>query len=373
MKKSIAYVGNDVHKETISVAVYDEDKKEPVLEKTIRNGKINVLKFYKKLSKKYEIRACYEAGCNGYTLHRWLKEIEIKCDVISTLSIPQKAGEKKKKTDKRDAKKLGRLYKIGELDTIHIPEEKEEAVRNITRLREQIVKQIKQTKQYILKFLLAKGLVYRDGTNWTQKHWRYLRGIKLEDQTEQYVLDRYLAMLECSLLEEARVMRKIEEIVETKEYKEKVAKLKCLKGINTVTALSLIAEIIDFKRFNNPRALMSYLGLVPGEQSSGEKEKKLGITKQGNNRVRRLLVEAAWHYRHRPYVSRELKKRCEGQNLEVIDYSWLAQQRLNKRYMALTYRGKNSKKIVVAIARELSGFIWTLMVKNGAYDTRKSA
>lgn len=354
--KSIAWVGNDVHQETIVISVYVDNDQEPQIEKTIRNEKRLVGKFYKRLARDYEIRACYEASGSGYVFYRWLKEIGIKCDVIAPSLIPKKSGDRIK-TDKRDARKLGRYYRSGELTTIHIPGEREESCRGFVRLREQLSKESRNSKQYILKFLQARGLVYKDGSNWTKKHRRYLKSLRFETKMDQRIFDEYLMLLEYKEETLNKIDADIFELAHGEEYKKRAEKLMLLKGVKETTAMGIITEVIDFKRFSKPRELMAYLGLIPSERSSGEQRHQGKITKTGNTRVRRLLVEAAWHYRHRPTVI----MRAEHQKDEAWMIALKAQKRLHGKYWRLMSKGKCSTKAVTAVARELTGFVWAIM------------
>lgn len=354
--KSIAWVGNDVHQETITISVYVNEDQEPRVEKTIRNEKRLVEKFYKRLARDYEIRACYEASGNGYVFYRWLKEAGIKCEVIAPSLIPKKSGDWIK-TDQRDARKLGRYYRNGELTTIHIHSEKEESCRGLVRLREQIKKESKDSKQYILKFLQVRGLSYKEGGNWTKKHRRYLKSLRFEEKMDQRIFDEYLMLLEYKEESLSKIDEDIFKLAHGEEYQERAERLMMLKGIKETTAMGIITEVVDFKRFAKPRELMAYLGLIPSERSSGEQRHQGRITKTGNNRVRRLLVEASWHYRHRPTVT----KRAE----QGKDAAWIisqkAQKRLHSKYWRMISRGKCSTKAVTAVARELTGFVWAIM------------
>lgn len=366
MRKIIAHVGNDVHQEFTKAALYEGNEQEPRIEKHIRTEKAEVQKFYKKLSNKYEIKACYEAGSCGYVFYRWLKEIGIECEVIAPSLIPKRSGDRIK-TDKRDAKNLGRLYRAGELVAVHVPSEEDEAERGLVRLRSQIKKEVHQSKQYILKFLQTRGLTFKEGKNWTEKHWRYLRTIKFERSEEDFTYRRYIELLEYKEQELTGVEEEIVKLAMTKKYETGVNRLRCLRGVDVLTAVILITEIIDFKRFRRPTELMAYLGFVPGQYSSGSKRRDGQITGTGNSRARRILVEAAWHYRHPARLSRALKKRQEGQDLDVLNYAWKAQQRLHKRFNRLSFK-KGSNIAVVAVARELTGFIWSLMVNKKDYS-----
>ncbi len=365
MKKIIVYAGNDVHQDFIEAAVYRADESEPFTEKRLLNNKGAVCKFYKKLVEEYDVRACYEAGGCGYVFYRWLTGIGAGCDVIAPSLIPKRAGERIK-TDKRDAKKIGRLYRAGELARVHVPNDEEEANRSLVRLREQILKETQQSKQYILKFLQLRGYRYDCGNNWTQKHEQYLRGLKFEKEQERFTFGRYLSMLEYKQMELREVEVKIQELSKSVKYAAAVNKLRSFRGIDILSAMTIITEVIDFKRFGGAREFMGFLGLVPSQHSSGGTRRLGSITGTGNRRLRRVFVEAAWHYRHAPAITKGLQERQEGVSAEIKEYSWKAQQRLNKRYWRLESR-KDKRIAVVAVARELSGFIWSLMSRENGY------
>jgi len=354
--KRIAYAGNDVHQETITVCVYAEAELAPCFEKRIRNDKREVKKVYTRLMREYDIRACYEASGNGYVFYRWLKKLGVSCEVIAPSLIPRKSGDRVK-TDRRDAQKLAKYYRSGDLTAIHVPDEKEESDRSLMRMRSRLSKEARESKQYILKFLQVRGLSYKEGSNWTLRHRRYLKGLKFECRMDQRVFDEYLMLLDYKEESLKRMDAEIMEVAHGEEYGERVEKMMHLRGIRETTAMGIITEVVDFRRFAGPRELMAYLGLIPGEKSSGEERKQGGITKAGNLRVRRLLVEAAWHYRHRP----TLRKREDHK----MDKAWMiaqkAQQRLHSKYWRLVGRGKHSTKAVTAVARELAGFVWAVM------------
>jgi transposase len=354
--KSIAYVGNDVHQKTITISVYVGEEKEARIEKQIMNARSAVERFYKRISKEYEVSACYEASSNGYVFYRWLKGMGIKCAVIAPSLIPKKQGDRRK-TDKRDAEKLARYYRSGELTIIKVPNEKEEADRSLMRLREQISREVRNSKQYILKFLQVRGLVYKEGSNWTEKHRRYIKGLKFENEVESSVFNEYIMLLGYKEEVLKKLTKDIYKKAHSIEYKEQVEKLTMLRGIKETTAMGLITEIVDFKRFKSPRGMMSYLGLIPGEHSSGENQRYTGITKTGNPRVRRLLIESAWHYRHKPVVN----KRGSNGSEEAWCIANKAQRRLHEKYWRLINNGKCSAKAVTGVARELVGFIWAIM------------
>ena len=354
--KTIAYAGTDVHQESITACVYVGNEQEPYIEKRMPNERKVVEKFYKRLSQEYDVRACYEASGNGYVFYRWLKELGISCEVIAPSLIPKKSGDRHK-TDKRDALKLARYYRNGELTTVYIPEENEEASRSIVRLREQLSREARNAKQYLLKFLQLRGLSYKEGSNWTLKHRRYLRGLKFEQRLEQRVFDEYMLLLTYKEESLRKVDEEIYELAHGDIYRERVERLTMLKGVKETTAMGLITELVDFKRFSRPREMMAYLGLIPGERSSGEEQTFQGITKTGNIRVRRLLIEAAWHYQHKPSPLKRLDPRLDA----AWEIAQKAQRRLHDKYWRLVTRGKCTSKAVTAVARELAGFVWAIM------------
>ncbi|MFH1798644.1 MAG: IS110 family transposase [Candidatus Omnitrophota bacterium] len=358
--KSVAYAGNDVHQGSVVISIYEKEGREPILEKTLINDKAKVQKYYRKLSRTYEVKACYEASGSGYVFHRWLKEIGVECEVIAPSLIPERKGDRIK-TDKRDARKLGRLHRAGELVSVHVPEEKDEAMRSFVRLREQISKEVQISKQYILKFLQIRGVVYREGTNWSKKHRQFLKKQNFTDKYDEKVYGKYLLLLEFKEAELKEIDEEIYEIAHGEEYRERVQKMTALRGVRELTAMGVITETIDFKRFGKAREYMSYLGLVPSENSSGGIERRGRITRAGNKRIRRLLIESAWHSRHRVGLGEEFQKRIVNQTDEVKQIAIKAQKRLHNKYWKMIEKGKCKQKTCAAVARELAGFIWALM------------
>jgi transposase len=358
--KSIAFAGLDVHADTIVIEVVAGDA-----DCTLEQGKIRfeqqaIRKYFRRLADRYDLRCCYEASGCGYVLARWLKDWDIQCVIIAPSLIPVRPGDRIK-TDRRDARKLARLYKAGELTEVHMPTEEEEAVRSLVRCRETIVKEVVQSKNYVLKFIRLRGLSFREGkSNWTQKHWAWLKSLAFEGADAE-VFAEYLALLEYKLGRLATLDHRLEETARSDRYREAVGKLCCLRGIGVQSAMVLIAETIDFKRFGNPRCLMGYYGLVPSEESSGSRRRLGGITKAGNSRCRRILIEAAWKYQYKPGLGDTLKERQLGQPPGVVAHSWKAQHRLHKKFWRIAMR-KERQKAVVAVARELAGFAWAIMV-----------
>jgi len=368
--KSIAYIGLDVHKDSIVAALFVGDEREAKFEKSFANDSLVVKKVFNRWREDYDLRCCYEASSCGYVLHRWLADMGVACEIAAPSLIPTRPGDHVK-TDRRDAKKLGRLYRAGELTFIHIPTEKEESVRGLVRCRETISNETRQSKQYVLKFLQLRGHIYRDGENWTEKHWRYIRSLKF-DGADAVVWNEYLALLNYKLDRLEDLDKRIEEIAFSESYKQVIGRLRCLRGIDTLSAMVLVTEIGDFGRFAGAEQLMSYLGLVPICHQSGGSAKRGSITKSGNSRCRHILIEAGWNYRHKPAVGSRLRVRQTGQNPEVIALSWKAQHRLHKKYWKLANR-MESKKATVAVARELAGFIWAVMTQCADVTWAKAA
>ena len=356
--KSIAYVGLDVHQVDIKVAVFEETGETPVVETLISNTEDRVRKLMRKLSKRWELRCCYEAGGCGYVLQRWLASMGIACSVIAPSLVPKKPGERVK-TDRRDARKLGLLLRAGMLTEVHVPTPEQERGRGLVRLRELMRREVLRSRHHVLKFLQYRGLAYRDGKNWTQRHWDYLHGLQLEG-LDAITYRELLGLLEFKLDQLKRVEAQVEQLSTQEPYREVVARLRAYRGIDTLTAMVLVSELWDIRRFATADALMSYIGVVPSEDSSGARRHQGSITKTGNAYCRRVLVEAAWHYRWRPRVGAMLKKRQRGQPLETITRSWKAQYRLHEKYWRVS-RQSEKRKAAVAVARELAGFIWAEM------------
>ena len=322
------YVGMDVHKDTVMVAVLPEGARESTLVKRLSHDPQGIRRLLDRLARKDEVRACYEASGAGYVLERMIRSWGHACEIVAPSLIPRRPGERRKH-DRKDAEELARLYRAGELVTIRVPTEREERVRDVVRCREAFQREALKSRHYILKFLARRGLVYREGQNWTGKHMTWLRAIQRD------------AVLEPG-------------------YKEAVGRLGCLKGISTQAAMVLVTEIGDFRRFEHPGKLMAYVGLVPSEHSSGGSRRQGSITKAGNSRARHVLVQAAWSYRFPPRRGVVLKRRQQGQPPEAVAHSWKAQHRLHKVFARLVFR-KNSQIAAVAVARELVGFVWALM------------
>lgn len=365
---SMVRVGMDVHLEKIQVTVVGDVGKdlshgpravEILLEETIPNERSKIRKAFRKLEKQFgQLECCYEAGGCGYVLQRELAEWGIECKVVAPSLIPKAPGDRVK-TDRRDARKLAILFWNNQLTFVHVPEKEEESVRALVRCRESVVKDIQRVKQRLLKFVQARGFYYGGKEYWTQKHWRWLAGLKF-DGCDRTVFEQYRGQLEYHLEQLQELEAEIEKIAFSHLYKEKVERLRCFKGIDTVTAMTVLTEIGDFRRFAKAPELMSYVGYVPSEHSSGGSVHRGGITKAGNKRVRRILIEAAWHYRWYRGASKQLRARRKGQPLPVIAHCQKAERRLSKKFRDMAEH-KDRRQAVVAVARELTGFIWAVM------------
>ena len=365
MRNDITYVGMDDHKQSIQVAVLLPSGE--VLEWRISNEAGPIRKMVKKLKQvaEGEVVCCYEAGPNGFVLQRRLQESGVECQVVAPSLTPKRPG-RRIKTNRRDAMELARLLRGGLLEEVFPPTAEQEADRELCRCRETLQGDLTRARHRVTKFLLRRGENYSRGRNWTEKHRRWLRQIRMEQEHDQQALACYLWAVEQLEQQMEHLERKLVELSEQPEYREAVGALRCFRGIERLTAICLVCELFSFGRFARPRGLMNFLGVVPGEHSTGEKEIKTGITKTGNSRVRRLLVEAAWHYRHRPTVGKTLAARRIGQPSEVIAHADKAMLRLHRRYWRLVMAGKASNKAVVAVARELVGFLWAVLYRQPA-------
>jgi len=306
------------------------------------------------------LRFVYEAGPCGYTPYRQLKAEGVECAVIAPSMIPVKPGERVK-TNRRDAIKLARLDRSGELTEVNVPEEGDEAMRDLVRGRGASVEAATRIKLQIKGLLLRHGLTYTGtGERWSWQYRIWLKTIKFEHPAQNFVLQEWLVALSEAETRVERLTEQIKELLPKWRMYEVVKALQALRGVALLSAVGVVAEVGDMTRFKNPRELMAYLGLVPSEHSTGEKRRLGSITKTGNIRARQTLVESAWAYSKRPQLTRALQARQKGLSGEVIQISWKAQVRLCSRYKKLTSRGKSTRKAVVAVARELCAFMWAI-------------
>lgn len=369
MKNDTRYVGLDVHQDTIAVAVAEAGRRGEVRYLgTIANTEAAVKKLVKKLGPAKRLQCCYEAGPCGYVLYWQLTRLGVECTVIAPSLIPEKPGDRVK-TDRRDAEKLARLHRSGELSAVWVPDPAHEALRDLVRAREAAIEDQQRARNRLSKFLLRRGLVKPKGWSaWTQKHLRWVEQQKLEQVVDQITLSEYLHEVKHVAERIKRLERAIDEAIAQapEEMRAVIDALAALRGVARLTATTIVVEVGTLERFENPRQLMAYCGLVPREHSTGGPEKKArrgAITKAGNAHLRRVLVESAWHYIRPPRVSLTLKQRQQKASQEVKDASWRAQQRLYRRYWRLTASGKPAGKAVTALARELLGFIWDVGVR----------
>jgi transposase len=359
---TIYFVGLDVHKESVTAAVFRGRDAEPMHVDRLNNDDRSLRRYFERLAKTGEVRACYEASGAGYVLQRSLVEWGYACELAAPSLIPRRPGDHRK-TDRRDAIKIARDFRDDRLTLIHIPSETDERVRDIVRCRETFQREIVKSRHYILKFLRRRGFIYREGTHWTMRHLNWIRCL-LEPGTladdDRMVLTEYLTLLEFKLQRRDALDRRIEELALTPRYKPVVDRLCCFRGIRTQSAMVLATELGDLRRFESPRQLMAYVGLVPREDSSGERRRLGAITKAGNARVRHVLVQAAWNYRRRPSVGKALRLRQDGQPPDVIAHAWKCQHRLYRVFHRLAER-KPRQVAATAVARELIGFVWAVL------------
>jgi transposase len=361
------YVGLDVHKATIVVAVADEGRGEVRKHGAIRNSPEAVLKLVRKLGPAERLVCCYEAGPCGYGLQRQLEGLGAACTVVAPSLIPTRPGERVK-TDQRDAVKLARLLRAGELTSVWVPDAEHEALRDLSRAREAARDARHVARQQVRKLLLRLGIAEPSGTQaWSQRYWTWLRTVELSQPLQQVVLEDAIETVEAGTARLERLERAVAEAATTGRHASLIAALQSLRGVGIITAVTLVAELGDLGRFATPRPLMAYVGLVPSEHSSGESQRRGRITKAGNSHVRHVLVQAAWHARHAPKLTAALRARQAGQPASVTEVAARAQERLHRRYRALAGR-KGRPKAVIAVARELVGFVWALARAHAEYQ-----
>ena len=359
MNECSAYVGLDVHKDTIAVAL--PGREEPVYRGEIKNQRKSLLRLIRALSPNGELVSfCYEAGSCGYGVYREIIETGHHCAVVAPSLIPRRSGERVK-TNRRDALKLARLHRAGELRAVWVADEEQEAMRDLTRAREDLKGIELKARQRLGAFLLRHGRVYREGkSRWTQRHFRWLEEQRFDSAVQQVVFQEYVD----TVLEARRRVAGLEDqmraAVQEWSLRPVVEGLMALRGVEWVTAMTVLAEVGDVTRFDSPREWMSFLGLVPSEHSSGGRRRRGGITKTGNGHVRRVLVEAAWSYRLPAGKTAHLRRKAQGAPPAVQAIAWAAQKRLCARYWHLYHAGKAKCQVTTAVARERVGFLWAI-------------
>lgn len=371
MNYNTVYVGMDVHKESFSLCCYTNEKEQSEYCQKMEGHYSKVLNYLEAMRFHYgddAVFICgYEAGCLGFTLYHQLTQHNVRCIILAPTTMPKLAGKKKVKTDKRDAALIARCLAHHDYSPVHIPTEKDEQVKEYIRMRDDHKLALKKVKQQISAFCLRHNYRYDSGkSSWTQAHLTWLRALKPEGLYQEIFME-YLAEYDHLADKLERLDQRIEELATDKDYLEKVRRLSCFLGVKTQTALCTLVEVGDFKRFRNAQKFASYLGLVPGEDSSGDSQKRLGITKAGNSHVRRLLVEAAQSYSRGRigYKSQALKARQKGNPSEVISYADKANERLRRKYYHMVLsQNKKPNVAKTAIARELACFMWGMLTGN---------
>jgi len=357
----VIHLGLDVHRDTISVGVLPWDREEPSLDK-ISSDDEAIRRLIGRFPDRRALRVCYEAGPTGYDLARTLIGRGVSCDVIAPSLIPRAAGDKVK-TDKRDARRLARLHRAGELTAINIPTPEQEAVRDLCRARADVVIERSRARHRLSKFLLRHSQVYRQGGAWTTAHEQWLRQLHFDDRALQLTYQHYQHTLACCDGQLQAISADLAHYFTTGPFAGQVKRLACYRGVSELGGLTLATEVVDWRRFPSASAFMCFTGLVPTEDSSGLRERRGKITKAGNVHVRTQLVESAWAYQHRPAVGAILQRRQQGAPPDTISRAWTAQQRLTSRYRRLQAQRHHSNVVVTAVARELSGFLWAEMTR----------
>jgi transposase len=358
---NIVWVGMDTDARKNQIALYRGWDNQPAAEWEADMDAKGVRRLIEKLKREAgQVRCVYEAGPCGYELYRKLRNAGIHCDVIAPSLTPTKASDRVK-TNRRDARHLARLYRAGELTIIGVPDEKQEALRDLTRAREDVRQDLTRWQNRLTRFLYSHGHSYREGDKWTKKHWDWIRKIRFEDSNLDTVRQETIRSIEQCQETLKTYDSKIEENACKPEYAEKVAHYQALRGIQMITAMTIVAEVWDMRRYSSAPRFMASTGLVSSEYSSGDQERRGKITKTGNAHLRRVLVESAWHYRHRTIAGPGIKKRRKGQPAAVVSIAERADQRLNRKFRRMVDR-HNKKPVIaaVAVARELAGFIWAV-------------
>ena len=361
MKKDTRHVGLDVDSEKIAVAVAEPGGEVRSLG-TIPYSSEAVRRLVKKLGPASRLRVCYEAGPHGYGLYWQLAKLGVHCDVVAPTLVPVKSGDRVK-TNRRDAEKLARCYRSGDLTAVWVPDAAHEALRDLVRAREVAKKDQLRARHRLGKFLLRRGLRAAAGVrSWTAKHLLWVKTLRFEHAAQEATFLDYLHEVEHAAERVARLEGAIDQAVESMpaEMRAVIAGLQALRGIRKVSAATIVAEVGPLSRFVRPKQLMGYSGMVSSEDSTGSSVRRGAITKTGNAHLRRIVGEAAWAYQHRPAMSPLLKKRQEGLSEEIKEIAWKAQHRLCSRYRRLLAKGKIRQKVATAIGRELLGFIWAI-------------
>ena len=368
MREKLRFLGLDVHAETIAVAVAEPDGEVRSLG-TIANREDSICKFIKKLGSPEHLRACYEAGPTGFVLYWQLAQLGVECAVIAPTLVPKKPGDRVK-TDRRDALKLARSHRSGDLTAVWVPDEDSEALRDLVRQREAAKQDQLRARHRLTKFLLRTGQRPPLGLKaWTERWMRWLAQVRYTQPAQEVTRLDCMNEVEHMAARVKRLEVAILEVVKLapEPMQELIRGLQALRGVAHISAVTIASELGNISsRFPSARKLMGYCGVFPSEDSSGKRIRRGGITKAGNAHLRRIVVESAWCYRHLPRVGEKLRKRHQGVPAEITEIAWKAQHRLHKRYMKMMNAGKDQRKVMTAVARELLGFIWAIGIKTEA-------
>lgn len=361
MNKQIKYIGLDVHINSISIGIADQGREGEVrYYGQIDNNTDQLTKVFRKfISQGFEIKCVYEAGGCGYHLYRFLTHNGIDCSVVAPSKIPRKSGERQK-NDKRDCLTLARLHRAGELTTVYVPNEEDEALRDLVRARSDAQNAHKKAKQQLGAFLLRHQIIFQGRSKWSKAYFNWLATISMAHPAQQITLQEYIDTVKMCNERVERFTEQIRQLSGQSRLSKLIQSLQTLRGVSLITAATLAAEIGDFHRFKRAEEVMAYLGLIPSEHSTGDKQKKGPITKTGNSHVRKALIESAQSYRLPARKSKAILQRQEGVDQKICDISWKAQLRLCSRYRKLVGRGKKANVAKTAIARELAAFSWAI-------------
>jgi transposase len=355
----LVFVGLDVHKDSISAGVLPADRETPELERFFHD-ETSVRRFVDRLGDRARLRVCYEAGPTGFELERLFRALRVDCAVIAPSLIPKAPGDRIK-TDRRDARRLARLHRAGQLIAIHVPTRQEEAVRDLCRARTDMLIDLQRARHRLSKFLLRHDHPWRGGTEWTDRHARWLTGLRFDDSALRATFEHYRGVVDTRAAQLHAVEGDLIPWFDREPFADAVHRLGAYRGMTHLGALSIAAEVADWRRFPRAGTFMGFCGLVPSEYSSGTKTWRGRITGTGNANLRTHFVESAWSYRHRPTLGLTISKRHVGVEPEVLARAWSAQLRLCTKFRRLAARKDSQKTVAVAVARELAGFLWAEM------------